>query len=156
MSNFQSDDYPWKPNFSNLIKFKLKTSNHKLHLKAFQKIFVWSSWVTSFFCRCLTNLTLLVLQGPIFNELSTRWSQTLLITTNWKKKINKSEHLSENLNLKLLCDAIFLFAARPIRRLFYNGQFSIRWVTVEAILLKWREIENCFTEARFCLDDYHW
>ena len=28
MSNFQSYEYPWKPNFSNHIKFILKTSNY--------------------------------------------------------------------------------------------------------------------------------
>ena len=28
MSNFQSDEYPWKPNFSNHIKFILKTYNY--------------------------------------------------------------------------------------------------------------------------------
>ena len=27
MSNFQLDEYPWKPNFSNYTKLKQKTSN---------------------------------------------------------------------------------------------------------------------------------
>ena len=75
MAIFCLDDYYWQPNFSNHIKFKLDQRN-------FQKILVWSCCVTSFFCLCLANLTSLVLQYPIFNQMITTTSQNFQIISN--------------------------------------------------------------------------
>ena len=106
MSNFQSDEYPWKPNFSNYTKLKQK--NLQLGPKTFQKILVKNCCVTSFFRRCPANPTFLALQCPISNKMSTHGSQTSENTSNCNKKpLTRFKDFSENLKLNLLCDVIF-------------------------------------------------
>ena len=73
--------------------------------------------MTSFFCPCPVNLTFLALQRPISNQKSTHGSQTSQITSNLNSKpLTRSKYLSENLNLKWLCD-MKLFKSNYIKTL---------------------------------------
>ena len=81
------------------------------HLQLDQKTSLTSltslTCVTSFFCRCPANLAFLVLQSPIFNQMSTHGRHISQITRKLNKKpLITSKDLSENFSLRLLCDVI--------------------------------------------------
>ena len=104
--------------------------------------------MTSFFHCCPPNLTFLVLQCPYFNQRSTNGNQTSQISPNWNKRsLTRSKDLQKIRIRKSYFEVAvwrhFSVNARPIwHSLHCNVQFSIRWVPMQAKLLKLNQIES--------------
>ena len=111
MSNFQSDEYPWKPNFSNHIRFKVNPLTRSKNLSENLSL------------KFLCDVIFLSLPGqcgiPSFKKATFQlddypWKPNFSNHTKLEQKLlTTAESLSENLSLKLLCDVIFL-SLQPI------------------------------------------